>query len=1072
MPLDPPICLEVLFINVQPTSDPNLYTATFTTNGQGYNSGNNYYYATDIAVGMWAANNSYGYSFRIKSFTNESPEYIEVVLEDVDGFNASIDPSGIGGGPGNNTVGYVYELNECGLPILTGATNAPTFVWTDSQLARFLYQQQCRGLTGSGGSGAQGATGAQGEQGLGGSASQTGATGAQGAQGYIGPQGVPGLASGTGAQGVGGVGVPPGGTQGQVLAKIDGVDYNTTWKDAGNATYNDSWIMTNFLNPPPFLVFETVTTTSTEMLIPWVYPQQIPTGFSWVPAINTLSMQISIDSNATTPGVNPYMVSTMTNVASNYLDYHDGASFVTGMVLSKVAGTNQIETRTFPDTTVRQAYVYHDINLASMISSPNSIVVGWYKNTNPSTNKASTILKLFTNAGAPTIVQNLLLSLNVTTGTFSYTAPQYIDSSDYQTKLYISLYTITFSSIASSIRYGTPLADALHTLQNAQNLSYAASSLFPDSSYTFTVSATNSGSGLGPVASITRTTQNLLPIAALSGTLNFPARYYTNGTIVSISSGVPKSRLLNSAAPWITSATFNTPIHNVSARGSSQGTTLMTLSSSLVTGSTTVAGPSVNFTGFPSAGSPQAATTNNLTLTPSIKDTYVSPGGAQAGFYLQSDNTFSINTPAFVPSQSDYVLTVTQANSFSGSASFTYQYDTLITTIPIITSVDIKFNGDIFKPISGVNVLYSQPSFTVTTTVTNMGHYYYSSPLLVYTDAITGSWTPSSEVNTQNIINGLSNGAFDNTLVFKNINVKSNSLISSYATNFKITVKANNIFGTSASYTSSGIPVIIDGPSVTLVYTTLPQVIPTVSSTTSNIIGYRVSSGMAGSSGVPPFISTTTPYANMPYDQSVDIRQNEELQISNGTFTTPTGQPYAYINYTDKYYTPSTTNSTDYTGISSSGYRYATLAWKVAPAPTLVYGKLNFTIVGTSGISIINSLAYVGPGATNQIQLFYRIEDTDTPSPTNLANLSTAWINGNSTDGIASTSGNYYIPTDYTLAPYYGLNSVIGTSSPVFSVKIPPLVIQVGKTVNIYCRIGIPMNTRFSFQYITATLGT
>ena len=1070
MPLDPPICLEVLFINVQPTSDPNIYTATFTTNGQGYDSGNKYYYATDIAVGMWAANNSYGYSFRIKSFTNESPEYIDVVLEDVDGFNASIDPSGIGGGPGNNTVGYVYELNECGLPILTGATNAPTFVWTDSQLARFLYQQQCRGLTGSGGQGAQGATGPQGQQGPGGSASETGATGAQG---YTGPQGLPGLASATGATGAPGIGVPPGGTQGQILAKVDGVDYNTTWKDPGNATYNDSWIMTNFLNPPPYLVFETVTTTSTEMLIPWKYPPQIPTGFSWVPAINTLTMQLSIDSNATTPGVNPYMVSTLTNVASNYLDYHDGTPFVTGMVLSKVAGTNRIETRTFPDASIRQTYIYHDTNLAAMISSPNSKVVGWYKNTNPSTNKASTILKLFTNAGAPTIVQNLLLSLNVTTGTFSYTAPQYVDSSDNQSKLFISLYTITFSSIASSIRYGTPLADALDTVQNGQNLSYSASSLFPDALYTFTVSATNSGSAVSPVASITGTTRNLLPIAALSGTLNFPARYYSNGTIVSLSSGVPKPRLLNSVAPWVTSTTFNTPIHSISARGSSQTTTLMTLSSSLVAGSTSVTGPSINFAGFPSGGSPQTTTANNLTMTPSVKDTYVTPGGAQTGFFLQSDNTFAINTPAFVPSQSDYVLTVTQGNSFSGSASFTYQYDTLITTAPIIITIDIKFNGDLSKPISGVNVLYSQPSFTVTTTVTNMGHYYYSSPLLVYTDAITGSWTPSSEVDTRNVISGLTNGAFDNTVVFKNTNVKSNSLISSYATVFKISVKANNIFGTSALYTSSGIPVIIDGPSVNLVYTTLPQSLPFLSSTSTNVIGYHVTSGIAGPSAVPTFLPTTnTPYASTAYNQTLDISQNQELQISNGTFTTPTGQPYAYINYTDKYYTPSTANSTDYTTIPASGYRYTTFSWKVAPAPTLVYGKLSFTIVGTSGISIINSLAYVGPGSTNQIQLFYRIEDTDTPVPTNLANMSSAWINGNSTDGISSTSGNYYIPTDYTLPPYYGLNSVIGTSSPIFSVKIPPLVIQTDKTVNIYCRIGIPMNTNFSFRYITATLST
>jgi hypothetical protein len=1062
MPLDPPICLEVVFTNVEPTADPNVYTATFTTHGQGYNSGNNFYYANDLAIGMWAANNAYGYSFRIKSVTNESPESIDVVLEDVDGFNASIDPSGIGGGPGNNTIGYVYELNECGLPTLNDATNVPNFIWTDAQLARFLYQQQCRGLTGSAG-------GITGPQGPAGSSTQTGA---QGAQGYTGPQGLPGIASATGSTGAPGVGVPTGGAQGQILAKIDGTDYNTTWKDPGNATYNDSWITTNLLNPPPYLVFETVESTSTEIYVPWKYPPQIPTGFSWVPAITNMSMQISIDSNAISPGFAPYMVSTLTNVTSNYLNYHDGTPFVTGMILSKIPGVNEIETRTFPDTSVRQAYVFHDTKLATMISTNNSIVVGWYKNTNPSTNKASTILKLFSVAGQPTIVLNLLLSLNVTTGTFSYTAPQYVDSADPSSKLTIILYTITYSSLASPIRYGPPLADALDTVQNATRLSYSPTSLFPDSPYTFTVTATNSDNAVSPIASITGTTKNLLPIAALSGNLQFPDRYYRNGTIVSLSSGVPKSRLLNSIAPWVTSATINTPIQNIAQRGSSQGTTLMTVSSSLVTGATSISGPSINFSGFPSAGSPQVTTANHITLTPLIKDTHVATGGAHTGFYLESDSTLSINTPAFAPSQSDYILTVQQSGSFTGSATFAYQCDTLITTVPIITSLVLSFNGDLSKSVSGVNVLYNAPSFTVTTTVTNLGNFYYSSPILVYSGAIIGSWNPVSEVDTRNVISGLANGAFSPTVVIRNTNIQSSLLTTSYATNFTITVNANNIFGTSAPVTSAGIPVIIDGPSVTLVYTLLPQTIPFLSSTKVNVIGYHISSAIAGASGVPPFTSSGALYANSPYDQSADISTSQDLQISNGTFTTPTGQPYAYINYRNKFYTPSSVNSTDYTVIPESGYRYTTFTWNITPAPTLVYGRLTFTMIGTSGITIVDGLAYVGPGATNPLQIFYRIEDASSPVPTNLANLSSAWINGNSTTGISSTSGNYYIPTDYNLPPYYGLNNVTGTVSPVFSVKIPSLVIQTGKTVRLYCRIGIPMNTAFSFKYVVATLGT
>jgi len=57
----------------------------------------------------------------------------------------------------------------------------------------------------------------------------TGATGPAGPQGDPGPTGATGPAGADGADGAAGQGVPAGGTAGQVLAKIDGTDYNTEW---------------------------------------------------------------------------------------------------------------------------------------------------------------------------------------------------------------------------------------------------------------------------------------------------------------------------------------------------------------------------------------------------------------------------------------------------------------------------------------------------------------------------------------------------------------------------------------------------------------------------------------------------------------------------------------------------------------------------------------------------------------------------------------------------------------------------------------------------------------------------
>jgi hypothetical protein len=74
----------------------------------------------------------------------------------------------------------------------------------------------------AGPTGPTGATGPQGPQGIQG---DTGLTGPQG------PQGIQGLTGATGATGATGPGVAAGGTAGQILAKVDGVDYNTTWID-------------------------------------------------------------------------------------------------------------------------------------------------------------------------------------------------------------------------------------------------------------------------------------------------------------------------------------------------------------------------------------------------------------------------------------------------------------------------------------------------------------------------------------------------------------------------------------------------------------------------------------------------------------------------------------------------------------------------------------------------------------------------------------------------------------------------------------------------------------------------
>jgi hypothetical protein len=106
-------------------------------------------------------------------------------------------------------------------------------------------EQGIQGVKGdTGNTGATGAKGDKGDQGLNGfSAYQVaqinGFTGTEaewlasleGAQGAPGPQGETGATGATGATGPAGPGIAEGGTAGQILAKVDGTDYNTQWID-------------------------------------------------------------------------------------------------------------------------------------------------------------------------------------------------------------------------------------------------------------------------------------------------------------------------------------------------------------------------------------------------------------------------------------------------------------------------------------------------------------------------------------------------------------------------------------------------------------------------------------------------------------------------------------------------------------------------------------------------------------------------------------------------------------------------------------------------------------------------
>jgi hypothetical protein len=100
----------------------------------------------------------------------------------------------------------------------------------------------------TGNTGATGQTGATGSQGAKGDTGDQGPTGATGSQGIQGIQGIQGEVGATGATGATGPGVAAGGTEGQVLLKVDGTDYNTVWAD--NSAESTFYLVRNNTGSP------------------------------------------------------------------------------------------------------------------------------------------------------------------------------------------------------------------------------------------------------------------------------------------------------------------------------------------------------------------------------------------------------------------------------------------------------------------------------------------------------------------------------------------------------------------------------------------------------------------------------------------------------------------------------------------------------------------------------------------------------------------------------------------------------------------------------------------------------
>ena len=883
----------------------------------------------------------------------------------------------------------------------------------------------------------------------------------------------------------------------------------------GNQVYTDNWFQRNLVDPPSSIYFGAPVSKSSQIFIPWTYPTQINVGFqpAWLQTIVALNGFISTN----VVGLNP---STIINQLStgyiNQQNYRTSTSYITGLVLTKTTGTTGIQSIVFPqDGLTRNSLVYYNTALAGLTGQGR--FGAWYQNYNIGSNVASTIFSAFSAGGPPTIPQRLFTG-GITSNSlnFYFSSPSTIDNTDPTTAATISSYTISYTGIpVPGLRYGTPVYNSSITRSNAPFsfvsaidglggqviASIQSATLYPDSTYTFNVAATNTVGFTGETAStIGISTLNLLPITNTI-TTSFTSRYYTNTYRVYDNLNV--TTLANTNTAW-TSATFTLPIHLTTTRGS-QVTNLAWISTCF-TSPTVSAGPQVNFSGFP-ATTPSPGTVNNQTITPiNVGDAFAASNASYQGFYLNMSNQVTIGTSAFVANSTIYTLQITGAQSTlrgvsTSQTTLSYYWDGSPGSAAI---TDITANYSSGTPpsnslVSGVNIVYGTPTFSTITGASNLGNYFYRSPLINYTLNIGGTINSAvTETNLTRIISGCNAGALAQAtrIVFSNGTIQSGSLATTFASNVSMSATATNVSGTSGSVAFT-FSTIVDGPSYTLVNTTLPASLQTAT-TSAATTGCRIwsySNFDATNVYVVPFcytpVATPLSYTNYLYNHAYSLVDNtatypavKELQVVNGYHVSKGSLGNAYMNYNGYFYSATQSNTVTYTSIASNTtLRFATFAWNVATQGTNFTGAhfiINYNSNSSAAMAQSNNiLVFTSPGnyptnPTDKLFLFYRVEDQASMLPVTPynTNASSVWLDANGTTGNVATGFNYSTDSTGNQTQILGGSATISfnTTAITFSNCFIPAFNTTGKTIRIICRFGVPMNFNFAFTTITLQL--
>jgi len=855
---------------------------------------------------------------------------------------------------------------------------------------------------------------------------------------------------------------------------------NDTWRirvDAttGLTTFNPpqptpTWIQNNLIDAPPAVVYSTPTSDTGYLYIGWTYPTQINVGFmaQLLPLILSQTLRLYVPSLSWNP--------------QSVLEANTANLGITGLVLTPIPPYGTTFTSiTFPGEAVpRNVCLYSNASLLNLPYNVNNRLNTFYSNYQTYSNDSYVVLPAFAISGAPSAPRLLVFTVvGATNMTISYTIPLYTDGLNLtNTPASIIGYKATYSTPGSSIRYGGAVAQSLQTDIYGAVLTHAlATQIYPDSLYTLSVYALNDlNPSYSPALVGTQTSASLAQPPSLQA-LVFPSRFTATAYLASDTTATtPITNLTTTSTAWTSSsAQFN--INATATRGTLGSGTLTTLTTRTVRNAVTNTGATRTFTGYPIT-TPATVTTNNITITPSINtDAYtLTP---QQGFFLNANVTFTIGSALFVASSNQTVFTATQTPP-TVSQTLSYYYDN-VSGVPTVSSLTWDFGGasTTATQISGVYVFSGTPVFRSTSSLGNMGTYFYRNNLVTYNISIGGVATTQIRTNVSGVT-GITSGVMGTLGVADNITSSSlNTAFSVSTSNASLTnIIAANVVNTTTNTSATPFTIVVDGLSYNLLFNVLAQILPDTS-LSSYIIGFRCYSGAVAYLGIlPAYLFGSLRYSTQAYNNALLLTavpgagvqdQRQELQCAGGILCN-SSNTNGWKNYTGYKYYVSTFNTANYSSVSAIT-RYSTFAWQVANNASL-YGTLAFKVYGLVGtITVVGGIALINGTA---LGFYYRVEDSTNPVPDGTQTyLSSVWIDAQSVNGNSSavSAANYSTPAGATITTYRGgldTGAVWDGTVLTLPVLFPSRQFSVSSTnIVIYARVGIPTGSG-GFSYVSA----